>query len=205
MLSSPRSAETANSCVIRSSSRNADSISSDRTTKLLPLSRCASTIHIVRPSESTAETQPKLHPCLLRLSAISYQCRFTELIVRVRRKNIWEPPSPVPVEFNVNSTWPEYVLLDTGASFTRGGSTNAAVPAADSENGREQRQWGKEPMRRAGSRPCANCGKGFEPSVHSSHNQKYCSYRCKKEAWKVKRKTMPLRAASADHVLHPVT
>ena len=51
---SPRSAETANSCVILSSSRNAVSISSDRTTNLLPSSRCASTIHSVRPSESTA-------------------------------------------------------------------------------------------------------------------------------------------------------
>jgi hypothetical protein len=150
----------------------------------------------------------------------------------------------------VNSTWPEYVQLDTGGSFTRGDSTNepiaeskdaddylgpivsgrsarsvrswyhcdrrnpidkaidtmseqewtaerngtkGAVPAAESDNGREQRQWGKEPMRRAGSRPCANCGKGFEPSVYTSHNQKYCSYRCRKEA---KRRTaMALRAA----------
>jgi hypothetical protein len=57
LLSPPRSAETANSCVILSSSRNADSFSSDRTTNLLPLSRCASTIQIVRPSKSTAETQ----------------------------------------------------------------------------------------------------------------------------------------------------
>src|SRR4029453_19406274 len=32
-------------------------------------SRCASTIQIVRPWESTAETQPKLHPRFLRLSA----------------------------------------------------------------------------------------------------------------------------------------
>src|SRR5206468_12395966 len=49
LLSSPTSAESANSCVILSSSRNADSISSDRTTNLLPLSRCASTIQSVRP------------------------------------------------------------------------------------------------------------------------------------------------------------
>ena len=67
----------------------------------------------------------------------------------------------------------------------------------------ENKDNGKEPMRRAGSRPCANCGKGFEPSVYTSHNQKYCSYRCKKEA---KRRTaMALRAASAGHILHPLT
>jgi hypothetical protein len=35
-----------------------------------PSSRWASAIQIVRPSESTAETQPKLHPALLRLSAM---------------------------------------------------------------------------------------------------------------------------------------
>src|SRR6266513_1724131 len=71
--SSPSSAETANRCVILSSSRNADNISSDRTTNLLPLSRCASTIQSVRPSESTAETQPKLQPALPSLSAIISQ------------------------------------------------------------------------------------------------------------------------------------
>jgi hypothetical protein len=48
-------------------------ISSDRTTNLLPLSRCASTIHSVRPSESMAETQPKLQPDALSVSAISSQ------------------------------------------------------------------------------------------------------------------------------------
>jgi hypothetical protein len=76
-LSSPRSADIANSCVILSSSRNAVSISSDRTTNLLPLSRCPSTIQNVRPLESTAETQPKLQPALLRLSAMISQYRFT--------------------------------------------------------------------------------------------------------------------------------
>jgi hypothetical protein len=35
----------------------------------LSSSRCASTIQSVRPSESMAETQPKLHPALLSLSA----------------------------------------------------------------------------------------------------------------------------------------
>ena len=35
--------------------------------------RCASAIQIVRPSESKAETQPQLHPALLRLSAIVSQ------------------------------------------------------------------------------------------------------------------------------------
>ncbi|PYJ68063.1 MAG: hypothetical protein DME76_13520 [Verrucomicrobia bacterium] len=41
--------------VTRSSSKNAISFSSARTTKRLPSSRCASTIQIVRPLESTAE------------------------------------------------------------------------------------------------------------------------------------------------------
>ena len=160
----------------------------------------------------------------------------------------------------MNSTWPEYVQLDTGGSFTRGDSTNEPIaeskdaddylgPIVSGRSARSVRSWyhcdrrnpidkaidtmseqewtaerkrhegrgacrriqttaenkdnGKEPMRRAGSRPCANCGKGFEPSVHSSHNQKYCSYRCRKEA---KRRTaMALRAASAGHILHPLT
>jgi hypothetical protein len=44
-----------------SSSRNAASFSFARKTKRFP-SRCASTIQIVRPSESTAETQPRLQP-----------------------------------------------------------------------------------------------------------------------------------------------
>jgi hypothetical protein len=52
-----------------SSSINAASLSSARTTKRFP-SRCASAIQIVRPRESSAETQPQLQPALLRLSAI---------------------------------------------------------------------------------------------------------------------------------------
>jgi hypothetical protein len=52
-----------------SSSTNAVSFSSACTIKRLPSSRCASAIQIVRPSESRAETQPQLHPALLRLSA----------------------------------------------------------------------------------------------------------------------------------------
>ena len=39
-----------------------------------PLSRCASTIQIVRPLESIAETQLQLQPGLLRLSAMTSQC-----------------------------------------------------------------------------------------------------------------------------------
>ena len=38
-----------------------------------PSSRCASAIQIVRPLESIAETQPKLQPALLRLSAMISQ------------------------------------------------------------------------------------------------------------------------------------
>src|SRR5881296_3600144 len=48
-----------------------------------PSSRCASAIQIVRPRESSAETQPQLQPALLRLLAITSQnftliglCRF---------------------------------------------------------------------------------------------------------------------------------
>jgi hypothetical protein len=52
---------------------NAVSFSSARTTKRFPSSRCASAIQIVRPRESTPETQPQLQPALLRLSAIISQ------------------------------------------------------------------------------------------------------------------------------------
>jgi hypothetical protein len=48
-----------------SSSRKAVSFSSARTTNRFPSSRCASTIQIVRPHESTAATQPKLQPAFL--------------------------------------------------------------------------------------------------------------------------------------------
>ena len=61
-------------CVNRGpSSTNAVSFSSARTMKRLPSLPCASTIQIVRPSQSTAETQPKLHPAFLRLSAMTFQ------------------------------------------------------------------------------------------------------------------------------------
>ena len=40
--------------------------------KCFPSPRCASAIQIVCPSESTAKTQPKLHPAFLRrLASIS--------------------------------------------------------------------------------------------------------------------------------------
>ena len=38
--------------------------------EMLPSPRCASAIQVVRPLESIAETQPKLQPALLRLSAM---------------------------------------------------------------------------------------------------------------------------------------
>ena len=50
--------------------RNVVSFSSARTTKRF---RCGSAIQIVRPSPSTGETQPRLQPALLRLSAIISQ------------------------------------------------------------------------------------------------------------------------------------
>ena len=52
-------------------SKNAVSFSSACTTRRFSSPRCASTIEIVRPSESRAETQPQFQPDLLRLSAIS--------------------------------------------------------------------------------------------------------------------------------------
>src|SRR5205823_5171856 len=57
-----------------SSSRNAVSFSSARTTKRFPSPRCASTIQIVRPAASTAETQPQLQPTLGILDHL--RCRF---------------------------------------------------------------------------------------------------------------------------------
>src|SRR5947207_2794286 len=53
-----------------SSSTKAVNFSSARTPKRFPSSRCASATKIVRPRESTAETQSQLRPALLRLSAI---------------------------------------------------------------------------------------------------------------------------------------
>ena len=61
--------------------RNAVSVSSARTTKRFPSSRCASAIQIVRPLESIAETQPQLQPAFLRLSVMISQYRFTHSIV----------------------------------------------------------------------------------------------------------------------------
>ena len=60
---------TANSCIALCSSRNAVSFSSAHTTKRFPSPGYASAIQIVRPRESKADTQPQLHPALLRLSA----------------------------------------------------------------------------------------------------------------------------------------
>ena len=60
-----------------STSTKAVNFSSARAQPNVPLLRCASAIQIVRPLESMAETQPQLHPALLRLSAIISQLRFT--------------------------------------------------------------------------------------------------------------------------------
>jgi hypothetical protein len=60
--------------VAASSSRKAVNFSFARTIKRFPLSRCASAIQIVRPQESTAETQPKLQPALRKLSLIISHC-----------------------------------------------------------------------------------------------------------------------------------
>src|ERR1700745_80839 len=55
------------------SSIKAVSFSSARTTKRFPSSPCASAIQIVRPKQSVAETQPKLQPAALSLSAMISQ------------------------------------------------------------------------------------------------------------------------------------
>ena len=54
-------------------------LSHARTTKRFPLSRCASAIQIVSSLESIAETQPQLHPALLRLSAIISRYFFPDI------------------------------------------------------------------------------------------------------------------------------
>jgi hypothetical protein len=56
-----------------SSSINAVNFFSARLMKRFPVLRCASAIQIVRPRKSTAETQPKLQPRFLRLSAMISQ------------------------------------------------------------------------------------------------------------------------------------
>ena len=68
--SPPQSSGRSAARIADSSSTNAVSFSSARTTKRFPSSRCASAIQIVRPLESIAETQPQLQPALLRLSAM---------------------------------------------------------------------------------------------------------------------------------------
>src|SRR4030095_3435865 len=73
---------------------SAVSFSSEPATRRFPSSRCASTIQIVFPSRSTADTQPKLHPAFLRSSAIISQC-FTSSWIRFRRL----PPCIVQIFF----------------------------------------------------------------------------------------------------------
>ena len=46
----------------------------------------ASAIQIVRPLESIAETQPKLQPALLRLSAMTFQYTMRTMLVIVRNR-----------------------------------------------------------------------------------------------------------------------
>ena len=70
--------------IAASSSTNAVSFSSACTTKRFPSSRCASTIQIVRPQQSIAETTPQLNPALLRLSAMTSQY-FTAASYSTRR------------------------------------------------------------------------------------------------------------------------
>src|SRR5438876_9277991 len=61
--------------------RKAVNFSSARTTKCFPSPRCASAIQIVRPLQSTVETEPQLQPALLRI--ISDDFRESEGMVSV--------------------------------------------------------------------------------------------------------------------------
>ena len=74
-------------------------LSPARATKRFPLSRCASAIQIVRPLESTAETQPQLQPALLSLSAMISQL-FTRpdsasfaLHMAMPKRGFWRLPN----------------------------------------------------------------------------------------------------------------
>ena len=68
---------TANACIALCSSTNAVSISSACTIKRFPSPRCASTIQIVRPLESIAETQPQLQPAFTIQRALASTHRMT--------------------------------------------------------------------------------------------------------------------------------
>jgi hypothetical protein len=87
-----------------SSSTNAVSFSSARTTKRFPSSRCASAIQIVRPLESIAETQPQLQlqlqPALLRSSAMNSQY-FTSRIASLLLYTL-DDKVPTTVHTNVD-------------------------------------------------------------------------------------------------------
>src|SRR5262245_54039250 len=64
-----------------SSSTKAVSLSSVRTMNRFQIAPMRVTIQILRPCTSKADTQPQLHPALLRLSAMISQYRFTHSIV----------------------------------------------------------------------------------------------------------------------------
>ena len=72
-----------------SSSTNAVSFSSVRTTKRFPSSRCASATKIVRPRESTVATQPQLQPALLRLLAMIFPILHPMSSVTPFRRTAW--------------------------------------------------------------------------------------------------------------------
>jgi hypothetical protein len=72
-----------------SSSTNAVSFSSVRTTKRFPSSRCASATKIVCPRESTVATQPQLQPTLLRLLATIFPILHPISSVAPFRRTAW--------------------------------------------------------------------------------------------------------------------
>jgi hypothetical protein len=84
--------------VADSSSRNAVSFSSARTTKRFPSSRCASAIQIVRPLESIAETQPSRACTTMRYG-------FTARMKALRNlPSIWGASAPTSIPLDVRNS-----------------------------------------------------------------------------------------------------
>ena len=80
-----------------SSATNAVSLFIACTTNRFPSSRCASAIQIVRPSESIAETQPKLEPALLRLS-VTVRSEILEQSITTTRERVFRLVLPQAVK-----------------------------------------------------------------------------------------------------------
>src|SRR6266576_283148 len=92
-LCSTAAATSPQARIADSSSRNAVNFSSACTTKRRSSPRCASAIQIVRLLESIADTQPQLHPALLRLSAMISQY-FTLVYLSRQSQNVASAKRP---------------------------------------------------------------------------------------------------------------